>query len=94
MQRWTALIAFAIVFIFFVLIAYFGALITLWSSIVLALFLSLIILVIYYPPSQIPSDIADYTLVIYAIVIIIGMFLLGVYIIEHAICDVRIRHCV
>ena len=89
MQRDVALIVTIIVLIFFGIIAYYGARITLWSSIILSIFISLIILNVFYPPSQIPEDIADYTLILYAIIEIMGFFLLGVYILQHTICDVR-----
>lgn len=93
MQRLTAIITAIVVFIFFALIAYYGAKISLWSSIILAIFLSLIILNVFYPPSQIPNDVADYTLVLYALIEIIGVFLLGIYIIQCAVCDVRDERC-
>lgn len=93
MQRLVAIITVIIVLIFFTLIAYFGARLTLWSSIILSIFLSLIILNVFYPPSQIPNDVADYTLVIYALMEIIFVFLLGIYIIQCAVCDVREEKC-
>ena len=93
MQRSVAIIVAIIVCIFFTLIAYYGAKLTLWSSIILSIFLSLIILLVFYPPSQIPNDVADYTLVLYALIEIIGAFLIGIYIIQCAICDVRNEQC-
>jgi hypothetical protein len=44
---------------------------------------------IFYPPSNIPMDIADYTLIIYTIIEIIGILLLIIYIIQQALCDVQ-----
>jgi uncharacterized membrane protein YagU involved in acid resistance len=93
MQRLVAIIITLVVFIFFTLIAYYGARITLWSSIILSIFLSLIILNVFYPLSQIPNDVADYTLILYALIEIIGAFLLGIYIIQCAVCDVRDEQC-
>ena len=93
MQREVAIIVFFVVLIFFALVIYFGIRITLWSSIILALLFSLIIMNVYYPPSQVPKDAADYTLIIYALIEIIGVFLLAIYIIQHTLCDVR-QECV
>lgn len=89
MQRSIAILIFFIVFIFFILIAYYGAFLTLWSSFILSLLISLIIMNIFYPPSQIPIDVADYTLILYALIEIIGIFLLAIYIIHATFCDVR-----
>jgi hypothetical protein len=81
MDRGIAILTFFSVLIFFTLICYFGAKITLLSSIILSLLIALIIMNIFYPPSNIPMDIADYTLIIYAIIEIIGILLLIIYII-------------
>lgn len=89
MERLVAITVFFVVLIFFALVAYFGVHITLWSSIILSLLISLIIMNVFYPPSQIPNDIADYTLIIYASIEIIGVFLLAIYIVQHTFCDVR-----
>lgn len=93
MQRQVAIITTVVVFIFLALIAYFGAKISLWSSIILSIFLSLIILNVFYPLSQIPNDVPDYSLIIYATIEIIGVLLLGIYIIQCAVCDVRDEKC-
>ena len=89
MDRQIAILIFFCVLIFFSLISYYGARITLWSSIILSLLISLIIMNIFYPPSNIPMDIADYTLIIYAIIEIIGLLLLIIYIIHHTLIDER-----
>lgn len=92
MDRPIAILIFFSVLIFFTLIAYYGALITLWSSIILSLLISLIIMNIFYPPSNIPMDIPDYTLIIYAIIEIIGLLLLIIYIIHHTLSDERYEY--
>lgn len=89
MDRQIAILLFFCVLIFFTLISYYGGKITLWSSIILSLLISLIIMNIFYPPSNIPMDIADYTLIIYAIIEIIGLLLLIIYIIHHTLIDER-----
>jgi tellurite resistance protein TehA-like permease len=92
MERQIAILIFFIVLIFFTLIAYYGARITLWSSIVLSVLISLIIMNIFYPPSNLPMDVADYTLIIYALIEIIGILIIIIYIIQHTLCDERGEH--
>lgn len=89
MDRQTALLLTIVFFVIFIMITYYGAQITLWSSIVISVFLSLIILVIFYPISRLANDDPDFTLVLYAIVIIFGIFLLGIYIINNTLLDIR-----
>lgn len=89
MQRQAALALTIIFFVFFGILAYYGARVALWSSIIFAVFVSLIILNIFYPPSQATSDDADYTLVLYASIEIIGIILLAIYIMQHTLADVR-----
>lgn len=89
MQRQSALIISIVCLIIFALIAYYGAQVTLWSSIIFALFAGLILLVLLYPPSQATTDEADYSLAVYACYIIIGMILLAVYIGQKTLSDVR-----
>ncbi len=89
MERQTALIWSIIFFVVFSLITYFGAKVTLWSSIIFGLFIALILLNIFYPPSQIATDTADASLVIYAGVEIIGVILLAIYVTQKTLSDVR-----
>lgn len=89
MQRSAALVLSILFFILFSIIAYYGTKITLCSSIIVALLISLIILNIFYPPSQVPMDEADYTLVVYACIEIVGLLLLGVYIAYKTLTDVQ-----
>jgi len=89
MDRGIAIILFFTVLIFFSLIAYFGAQLTIWSSIILSLLIALIIMNVFYPPSNIPMDIADYTLLIFITIEIIGILLLIIYIIHQTLCDQR-----
>lgn len=89
MDRQTALVLTIIFFIFFIIVSYFGAHITVWSSIIFSTFVCLILLNIFYPPGQAASDDADYTLVLYAIIEILGILLLGIYISYKTLTDVR-----
>ena len=89
MDRQIAILIFFSVLIFFTLISYYGARITIWSSIILSLLIALIIMNIFYPPSNIPMDLPDYTLIIYAIIEIIGLLLLIIYVIHKTLIDER-----
>lgn len=89
MERQTALVLSIILFVVFIVICYYGIMMTLWSSIILSIFLSLLILCSLYPPSNVAHDDADFTLVLYATIIIIGIVLLGIYILQRTICDTR-----
>lgn len=89
MERQSALVLTIIFFIIFTCICYYGAHVTIWSSIIFGLFVSLILLNIFYPPSQATSDTADFTLVLYAIFVIVGIFLLAVYITQKTLSDTR-----
>jgi len=89
MERQSALVLSIIFFIIFALITYYGANITLWSSIIFGLFVSLILLNYFYPVSQLTSDDADFTLVLYAAFEIIGIILLAIYITQSTLSNVR-----
>lgn len=89
MERQSALVLSIIFFIIFVIIAYYGAHVKIWSSIIFGLFVSLILLNLFYPVSQLTTDDADFTLVLYAIFEIGGLILLGVYITQKTLSDVK-----
>lgn len=89
MERQSALVLSIIFFILFALITYYGANVTLWSSIIFGLFISLILLNYFYPVSQLTSDDADFTLVLYAAFEIIGIILLAIYITQSTLSNVR-----
>lgn len=89
MERQAALVVIIILFVFFSTIAYYGARITFWSSIIFALFVALVTLNIFYPPSKAATDTADYTLALYACIELLGFFLLFIYIAQKTLSDVR-----
>jgi len=89
MERQSALVLTIIFFIAFAIICYYGAQITLWSSIVFSVFISLILLNLFYPISQATADDPDYSLFIYAFFEIMGLALLAIYIAQHTLTDVR-----
>ena len=90
MDRGSALVLTIIFFCIFAIIIYYGARVTLWSSIIFGLFVALILLNLFYPPSQATTDDADFTLVLYAIVEIGGVILLAIYIAQRTLSDVRV----
>lgn len=87
MERQTALLIVIIFFIFVVLTARYGIDIRWFSAFALATILSLILLNIFYPPSQMTQEDADFTLVIYAFLEIFGFFFLLVYVLCKSIVD-------
>ena len=89
MERQAALVLTIIFFALFGVIAYYGARVSLWSSIIFATFIALILLNIFYPPGQVATDDADFTLVLYAAFEIIGIILLAIYITQKTLSDER-----
>lgn len=89
MQREVVLVLSIVFFILFMLLAYYGAKVKVWSSIIFGLFVSFILLNVFYPPGQAAMDDADITLFVYAIFEIISILLLGIYIAQKALSDVR-----
>ena len=89
MERQSALVLSIIFFIIFGIICYYGAYVTAWSSVAFAVFVSLILLGMFYPVSQLTTDPADFTLYVYAACVIIGVLLLAIYIAQRALSDVR-----
>lgn len=89
MERQSALVLTIIFFMLFGILAYYGANVSLWSSIIFATFVSLILLNIFYPPGQVAADDADFTLALYAAFEIIGLILLAIYITQKTLSDVR-----
>lgn len=89
MERQAALVLTIIFFVLFGIITYYGAQVTLWSSIIFSIFVAIILLNIFYPPGQVATDDADFTLVLYAAMEIIGIILLAIYITQKTLSDVR-----
>lgn len=89
MDRQSALVLSIFFFIVFTLICYYGARITIWSSLAFGCFVSLILLNLFYPVSQATSDQSDYTLVVYGIFQILLILILGTYITLRTLADVR-----
>lgn len=93
MDRQSALVLAIIFLVLFTMITYYGAQITFWSSLIFGLFVSLILLNMFYPVSQITTDDADFTLVLYAAFLILGLILLAIYITQRTLSDTRIICC-
>lgn len=90
MERQTALVIAILCFVVFLILAYYGAQLRIWSSVVLATFLTLILLVaFFYTPAQTASDTADYTLYLYAFLVLLGILILFIYIITNTLTDIR-----
>ena len=89
MNRQSALVLTLIFFILFAFITYYGAHITLFSTIVFSVFLAFILLNLFYPVSQLATDSSDFTLVIYACFEILSILLLALYILCYTLTDIR-----
>lgn len=89
MDRKYALILTLLFFVLFSLITYFGANVTIWSSINFSIFTTLILLNIFYPPNGLAMDSPDFTLFLYAAFEIIGIFILSIYIIQKSLSDIK-----
>lgn len=93
MERQAALVLTIIFFFMFYVLLYYGVRITMCASIVLATFISLILLNIFYSPKQVIDDESDFTLVIYGIVEIIGIITIIIYVLYKTLTDVRQMDC-
>lgn len=93
MQRTLAVLWFFVLLVLFCWIAYYAAMVTMWSSFILGLFLSLVIMNIFYPPSNTATDQADGWLIAYASIEIIGVIFLFIYVMQKTLCDERPRDC-
>jgi uncharacterized membrane protein YoaK (UPF0700 family) len=89
MDRQSALILTIIFFMVFIFLAYYGAKLTMLSTIVLATFISLILLNIFYPPNKITQDPNDFTLVIYLTLEVIGIIIIVFYVSYMTLADTR-----
>ena len=89
MDRQSALTLIIIFFIIFFMLSYYGALLTVFSSLVFSTFVCLILLNIFYPPSQVAIDEADFTLIIYAILQLLGILFISYYVAYNTLTDVR-----
>lgn len=89
MNRQSALVLTILIFLIFGVLTYYGAKVTFCSSVVFAAFVSLIILNVLYPINQTTDDPADFTLAIYAAVIVIFIVLIGLYLTLNTLASVR-----
>jgi flagellar biosynthesis component FlhA len=89
MYRQSALVLTILFFMCFWALAYYGARVTIWSSMNFSIFVSLILLNFFYPISQAVADVADITLGIYACILFIGIIILAIYITQSTLTDVR-----
>lgn len=89
MNRESALFLTIIIFLLFLCLVYYGAQATLWSSIIFSILVSLILLNLFYPISQVTTEEANFSLYAYATFVVIGIVLLIIYIMQRTLCDVR-----
>lgn len=89
MDRVEAMIIALIFFVIFSILAYYGIRLTWWAAIVLGTLLFLVLLNVFYPPSQATNDSADYSLGLYVCLEILGLLVLGVYLVMALLTDVR-----
>lgn len=89
MKRADALSLSLLFFLLVLFLCYYGIVLTLFSSIVIALILTLIVLQVLYPITQIIKDKADETLFVYAFLVVLALIVLLCYIWIRAMCDVR-----
>ena len=89
MDRQSALTLIIIFFIVFFMLSYYGAMLTVFSSLVFSTFVSLILLNLFYPPNQVANDDADFTLIIYAVLQLLGILFIAFYVAYNTLIDVR-----
>lgn len=92
MNRQTALVLTIFFFIIFLFLTYFCAKVTLWSSIVFSLFVSLILLNLFYPLNKVTDEPSDFTLYIYALFILLSILIIAIYVFQKTLFDVRQTH--
>jgi hypothetical protein len=90
MQRYTAVFWTCAWIILFFTMAYYGIGVTVWSSIVFAFFVGIVLLNFCYPISKVASEPADVSLYLYATLILVGFALFVIYIVQRTLTDVRV----
>jgi len=89
MERTVALFFAIITFLIFLILSYYGVGVTLWSAIAFSVFVSLVILNIFYPPGKMATDSPDFTLGLYAFIEIASVILISVYVGQKSLTDFR-----
>lgn len=87
MNRQTALVLTILLFIIFLFLTHFCARITLWSSIVCSVFVCLILLNLFYPINKVTDEPSDFTLYIYAFIIVISLLIIAIYVFQKTLTD-------
>ncbi len=88
-----ALVIVILIFILFLFISYYGAKLTICSSIVFTTFISLILLIAIYPPNKIVDQQADFSLILYGVFIILALIIVALYVFYYTLTDVRLNIC-
>lgn len=93
MERTNALFFAIVTFLIFAGLTYYGVGITLWSSFAFSVFVSLVIMNIFYPPKKMATDNPDFTLGLYALFQIVGLLVIAVYVAQKSLTDLRPSSC-
>jgi hypothetical protein len=93
MERTEVLFFTIVTFLVFLGLTYYGVGVTLWSSIAFAVFISFIILNIFYPPGKMASDNPDFTLGLYAFIEIVSVIIILIYVGQKSLKDFRYPDC-
>ena len=93
MERTIALFFTIVIFLVFLALSYYGVGVTLWSSAAFSVFVSLVILNIFYPPKQMAIDNPDFTLFLYAIIQITSLLIISIYVAQKTLTDFRNQSC-
>lgn len=78
----------------FYVITYYGIESTVWSSLIFSLFLSDVLLLFCYPPSNAADDDVDVGLYIYVSILIVSFVLFLIYILQKTLSDQRIKYVI
>lgn len=70
-------------------IGYYGIRLSIWSSIVLSLFFSDILLFFAYPPSNLGVDPVDWSLYVYVSIVFVSLVIFLIYILQKTLSDRR-----
>lgn len=89
MRRPIAILLALFCFILFAIIAYMGVKLRILSSLCFGLLVSLVLLNLFYPPIELASEEADFSLVIYALAWLLAILFIIIYLLYSIFRDVR-----
>lgn len=89
MNRSAALVLCILFFLIFFTITYWGAQVTLFSSLAFSTFVAVSLLLLMYPLSQVFLEPTDMSLFLYALFITLGLIVIAVYFVITCLSDTR-----